>query len=184
MKKLFLSVVLLLLVLLATASVPAAAATADEAAARLHDLFKREWELRLQEDPLFATSVGRHEYDDRLPSASFADLERQVGESRAFLAELGAIDRSELPAGDQVNYDIFKRQLENGIAGFELGEYQMPFNADSGFHSGFSRLPEEVPLATVKDYQNYISRLHAWPRYVREQIKLMRMGLKAGMSVP
>ena len=60
----------------------------------------------------------------------------------------------------------------------------MPFNADSGFHSGFSRLPEEVPLATVKDYENYISRLRAWPRYVREQIELMRMGLKRGMSVP
>jgi uncharacterized protein (DUF885 family) len=169
------------LLLLAIASVPAVAA--DEAA-RLHDLFKREWELRLKEDPLLATSVGRHEYDDRLPSVSFADLERQIGETRAFLAELNAIDRSQLPAVDQVNYDIFKRQLENGIAGFELGDYQMPFNADSGFHSGFSRLPEEVPLATVKDYQNYVSRLRAWPRYVREQIELMRMGLKRGMSVP
>ena len=187
MKKLLLvpvALLLLAIVLLAIVPFPATAATADEAAARLHDLFKREWELRLKEDPLFATSVGRHEYDDRLPSASFVDLERQAEESQAFLAELKAIDRSGLPAVDQVNYDIFKRQLENGIASFELGEYQMPFNADSGFHSGFSRLPEEVPLATVKDYQNYISRLRAWPRYVREQIGLMRMGLKAGMSVP
>lgn len=182
-KLLFVPVSLLLPAIVLLAIVPFPAAAAGEAA-RLHDLFKREWELRLKEDPLFATSVGRHEYDDRLPSASFADLERQAGESRAFLAELHAIDRSGLPAVDQVNYDIFKRQLENGIAGFELGEYQMPFNADSGFHSGFSRLPEEVPLATVKDYQNYISRLRAWPRYVGEQIELMRMGLKRGMSVP
>jgi uncharacterized protein (DUF885 family) len=159
MKKQLIPISLLLLAIVF--SVPAIAA--DEAA-RLHDLFKREWELRLKEDPLLATSVGRHEYDDRLPSVSFADLERQIGETRAFLAELNAIDRSQLPAVDQVNYDIFKRQLENGIAGFELGDYQMPFNADSGFHSGFSRLPEEVPLATVKDYQNYISRLRAWPR--------------------
>ena len=60
----------------------------------------------------------------------------------------------------------------------------MPFNADSGFHSGFSRLPEEMPLATVKDYENYISRLRAWPRYVGEQIELMRMGLQRGMTVP
>ena len=60
----------------------------------------------------------------------------------------------------------------------------MPFNADSGFHSGFSRLPEDVPLATVKDYENYISRLNAWPRYVREQIALMRIGIKRGITVP
>jgi uncharacterized protein (DUF885 family) len=175
---------LFLVSLLLLAGIPAAPAMAADEASRLHDLFKREWEVRLKEDPLFATSVGRHEYDDRLPSMSFADLQRQNGESKAFLAELDAIDRSRLAAVDQVNADIFRRQLENGIAGFELGDYQMPFNADSGFHSGFSRLPEEVPLATVKDYQNYISRLRAWPRFVREEIELMRMGIKRGMTVP
>jgi uncharacterized protein (DUF885 family) len=175
---------LFLLSLLLLAGIPSAPAMAADEASRLHDLFKREWEVRLKEDPLFATSVGRHEYDDQLPVMSFAELQRQNVESKAFLAELDAIDRSRLAAGEQVDADIFRRQLENRIAGFELGDYQMPFNADSGFHSGFSRLPEEVPLATVKDYQNYTSRLRAWPRFVREEIELMRMGIKRGMTVP
>lgn len=158
-------------------------AAADEVA-KLHGLFDREWEFRLKEDPLFATSVGRHEYDDRLPSATMADLERQAAATKAFLGELQAIARDQLPAEEQVNYDIFRRQLEDRVADFELGDYQMPINADSGFHTGFSRLPEEVPLATAKDYENYISRLKAWPRYVREQVELMRLGLKRGMTVP
>lgn len=162
-------------------AIPALAA--DEVA-KLHDVFDRAWETRLKEDPLFATSVGRHEYDDRLPIVTFAELERQAGEARTVLAELDAIDRSKLPVAEAVNYDIFRRQVENGLKGFELGDYQMPFNADSGFHTGFSRLPEEVPLATVKDYENYISRLKAWPRYMGEQIELMRLGLKRGMTVP
>src|SRR3954454_13524353 len=178
MKKLKKSLFFLSLSLLA---VPALAA--DEAS-RLHDLFKREWEVRLKEDPLFDTSVGRHEYDDRLPSAALTDLQRENAETKAFLAELQGIDRAKLPAADQVNYDIFKRQLENHIADFELGDYQIPFNADSGFHSGFSRLPEEVPLATAKDYRNYLSRLRAWPRYVHEQIELMRAGIARGFTVP
>src|SRR3712207_6236829 len=139
------------------------ALAADEVA-KLHGLFDRAWEIRLKEDPLFATSVGRHEYNDRLPSITMADLERQNTQAKGLLAELTAIDRSKLPAGERVNYDIFQRQLQNGVESFELGDYQMPFNADSGFHSGFARLPEEVPLATVKDYENYISRLKAWPR--------------------
>src|SRR5215218_4717074 len=175
MKRLPILVSLLLL------SVPALAA--DEVT-KLHGLFDRDWETRLREDPLFATAVGRHEYDDRLPSMTLADLQRQVAEAKATLAELAAIDRSKLPSAEAVNYDIFRRQLENGVASFELGEYQMPFNADSGFHTSFSRLPEEVPLATVKDYENYISRLEAWPRLVREEIELMRLGLKRGMTVP
>jgi uncharacterized protein (DUF885 family) len=150
---------------------------------RLHALFDRTWERQLKESPMFATSVGRHEYDDRLGSATMADLERRNADAKAVLAELAGIDRSKLPAEEMVNYDIFKRQIEDGIAGFELGAYQMPFNADSGFHSGFSRLPQNVPLATTKDYENYISRLNAWPGHVREEIALMRIGISRGMTV-
>jgi len=151
---------------------------------RLHALFDRNWEQRLKESPLFATSVGRHEYDDRLPSVTPADLSRRQEERKKTLTELLSIDRAKLPAEERVNYDIFQRQVEDGIESYILGDYQMPINADSGFHSGFSRLAKEMPLATVKDYENYISRLKQWPRYVGEQIALMRLGLKSGMTVP
>ncbi|HEX8170903.1 MAG TPA: DUF885 domain-containing protein [Thermoanaerobaculia bacterium] len=170
---------LLLLLLLA---LPAFAQQTD--VARLHALFDKTWERQLREDPLAATSVGRHEFNDRLPSMTMADLERRAKDTRATLAELAAIDRAKLPADEQINYDIFRSQLANDVAGFELGDYQMPFTADSGFHTGFARLGSEVPLATVKDYENYIARLRAWPRLVREEIALMRAGLARGMTVP
>jgi len=175
---------LALLFALLSLSTSAGAAFAADETSRLHALFHREWEQRLKEDPLFATSVGRHEYDDRLPAMTPADLERRATAAKGFLGELKAIDRARLSPAEQINYDIFQRQLENRVADFELGDYQMPFNADSGFHTGFARLPEEVPLGTVKDYENYISRLRAWPRYVQEQIALMRLGLERGMTVP
>ena len=156
---------------------------ADEVA-RLHALFDKTWETRLRESPTFATSVGRHEYDDKLGSMTPADLARRHEQAKAALAELNAIDRAALPPNERVNADIFRRQLENAIASYELGDYEMPFNADSGFHTGFSRLPEDVPLKTVKDYENYISRLKQWPRLVREEIALMLMGIARGFTVP
>ncbi|HEX8412149.1 MAG TPA: DUF885 domain-containing protein [Thermoanaerobaculia bacterium] len=152
--------------------------------AKLHALFDTAWEFQLREDPLFATSVGRHEYGDRLASAAPADLKRQADFARGVLNQLKTIDRSKLPASEVVNYDMFRRQLEDSVAGYELGDYQMPFNADSGFHSSFSRLPKDVPLTTVRDYENYIARLRAWPRYMTEQIAHMRTGLQRGFTVP
>jgi uncharacterized protein (DUF885 family) len=162
----------------------AISAHAADEVKRLHALFDRNWEQRLRESPTFATSVGRHEYDDKLGSVTPADLARRQEQRKATLAELLSIDRAKLPVEERVNYDIFQRQVEDGIESYLLGDYQMPINADSGFHSGFSRLAKEMPLATVKDYENYISRLKQWPRYVGEQIALMRLGLKSGMTVP
>jgi uncharacterized protein (DUF885 family) len=158
-------------------------AAADEAA-RLHDLFAREWEARLRDNPLFATSVGRHEYDALLPSVSYTDLEKRHQAARAMLAELASIDRFRLPAADLVDAQIWRDQLEERVAELELGAYQMPFNADSGFHTNFAMLPDRMPFATLEQYENYLSRLRAWPRYVAQQIELMRMGIARGFTVP
>ncbi|HYH46709.1 MAG TPA: DUF885 domain-containing protein [Thermoanaerobaculia bacterium] len=173
----------LLALLLAAAPGPAADASADDAA-RLHDLFSREWELRLKQDPLTATSVGRHEYNHLLPEIAPADLARRAESTRGFLAELAKIDPARLSPQDRVNADIFRRQLEDRLADYELGGDQLPFNADSGFHMDFSQLADNVPLATVKDYENYIARLRAWPRYVGQQIEQLKLGLGRGMTVP
>ncbi|HUP49479.1 MAG TPA: DUF885 domain-containing protein, partial [Thermoanaerobaculia bacterium] len=172
------------LTLLALLSLVITPLRAADEVARLHALFDRTWERQLRDHPLFATSVGRHEYNDRLPSITPQDLERHHGQNRAALAELMAIDRSALPPAEVVNYEMFRRQLEDAIAGYELGDYQIPINADSGFHTSFGRLPKQVPLSTARDYENYIARLTAWPRYVREQIAHMRTGLRRGMTVP
>ncbi|HXU44293.1 MAG TPA: DUF885 family protein, partial [Thermoanaerobaculia bacterium] len=82
---------------------------ADEAA-QLHGLFDREWEFRLKEDPNFATSVGRHEYDDRLTTYTPEDLARRAEAAKGFLHELAGIERGRLPADDQTSYDVFRRQ--------------------------------------------------------------------------
>src|SRR5687768_12810191 len=105
----------------------AAPAAADETS-RLHELFQRAWEEGLKENPLTATYVGRHEYDDRLPEATMATLERQAKGAQEYLDELGRIDRSKLSAEDQVSADIFRVQLEDALADWRLGAWQMPFN--------------------------------------------------------
>jgi|CXWL01.1.fsa_nt_gi uncharacterized protein (DUF885 family) len=171
-----------LLVLFAAVAV-ALPARADEAA-RLHQLFDREWEARLEANPLMATSVGRHEYDDRLPSVSLEAMKVEVERARGFLGELGQIDEAKLGDEDRVSFQMFRRQLENRLHDFEIGDYVFPINADSGFHMGFARLGEEMTPKTTADYRNYIARLRGWPRFVDEHIALLDLGLAKGWTLP
>jgi uncharacterized protein (DUF885 family) len=170
-------------IFLAALSLAAAARPAGEAD-RLQALFDREWEVRLEEDPLFATSVGRHEWNDRLPSMRPADLERRRDLWQDMLDELASIDRAGLDATAGINIEIFLRQLEDRVLDHRYGGYRLPINADSGFHTNLARLPKQVPLVTAADYDNYIARLRAMPRYFDEQIALMRQGIATGMTVP
>ena len=157
---------------------------APSEAARLHDLFDREWQFRLREDPLFATAIGHHDFNHQLTSVKAEDLERRVDTWRGFLDELFRIDRDQLSEDDRINADIFSSQLRGFIQDFEAGAHQIPLTVDDGFHIGFARLPAEMPFADVADYESYLSRLAGFPEYIAQHVALMRDGLRRGMTLP
>ena len=154
------------------------------ATSTLHALFDEEWQFEMREEPLFATYVGDHRYDDRLPSVSRADEERRAKARKQFLDRFEAIPRSSLGAEDRVSLDMMERQLRDDITDVDFGAYQIPITADEGFHIDFARLPTRVPLATPADYEHYIARLRAWPTYVNQHIANMRAGLARGFTMP
>jgi uncharacterized protein (DUF885 family) len=162
----------------------AAAAQPSDPAPALRALVDEAWEEQLREDPLLATSVGDRRHDDRLPSVAREDLERRAAAARARLRRLAGIDRARLSVTDRATYDMFQRELELEVAGFDHGAWRVPINADSGFHTGFAQLPREVPLSTTRDYEAYIARLRAFPVYVRQHVALMREGLRTGVTLP
>jgi uncharacterized protein (DUF885 family) len=173
---------LLSLIFVGSSAVIAAETTGD--AAKLHDLFAREWAWRLQQNPELATAVGVHDYDDRLADLSPEALAGAVERTRGFLAELRALDRAALSPADQASYDIFATQLRERVEGYEFGEHYLTLNADSGFHTSFPLVWQSMPLGSVDGYDDYLARLRAFPRYMDQNIALMREGLAKGMTPP
>ena len=170
----------------APASTPTGAAQAGESAAsaQLRQLFDESWEFNLRESPQFATSLGDRRFNDRLGSVTAADETRRAAQSRAFLERLGRIDRAALPRAEQISYDIYRRGLEEDLRDFKFRSYLVPITNREGFHTGFPQLGENVPLATVEDYENYVARLRDFRRYTREHVELMREGVRAGWVLP
>jgi len=155
-----------------------------EPATTLHALFREAWEFRLREDPLLATAVGDPRGADRLPSVKPADLERRAMATRDYLARLKKIDPAHLARQDRISYHMFARELGDDLAEHEFGAYRLPLTADWGFHIGIAQLPSQVPLATTRDYENYLARLRAVPAYFADHIALLREGLRTGFTLP
>ena len=157
---------------------------AEDAAAkkRFDALLAEAWEQDKREDPLLATETGDHRFDDRLPAVATADIERRAAAARGYLERLKAIGRTALATQDRVSYAMFERELGDELARHGFRTERMPITADSGFHTGLSRLPDEVPLATLKDYENYVARLRAIPAYLDQNVEHMREGLKTGFT--
>ena len=77
---------------------------------------------------------------------------------------------------------MFARDLRRDLARRQFRAERIPITSDSGFHTGISRLAQEVPLANPKDYENYIARLRAIPTYFEQHVAHMREGLATGFT--
>jgi len=175
----------LFVLLIATLSVTVYAQGSEkETAEELRKLFSEEWKVRMENNPVWATQMGILEKNHLLPDVSEASYNKQLIQQKGFLKQLEKIDFSSLSQFDKVNYEIFKAQLKRSISEIEFKTYQMPFLADSGFHTGFNRLNLSVPLKTQKHYEDYLNRLSLISDYFDQNIKNMNNGLNRGFSMP
>lgn len=160
------------------------AALAADARSTFRETWQDEWEWRLQQMPLLATSVGVHTYDDRLGDVSPAAQQVRLARWRKVLAALDRIRREELDGTAQVDYAIYRAQIESFIAGIELGSPEMPMNSDSAFWTDLALLPRMQPMRGAVDARRYIARLRAVPDYFAQHIELLEAGLASGRTLP
>jgi uncharacterized protein (DUF885 family) len=155
--------------------------TADE---QLQALFDIHWEHSLQTNPLFATAQSDHRFNDRLPDTGPEFFEKEYHQTKEFLARLKSISRDRLSAESRINYDIFKIQLEHTIRAFAVNDHLLPLNGWWDYHAAFADLASRVPFANCEDYENFLSRLRAFPEYNSGYIERMRKGIEYGFVRP
>lgn len=141
------------------------------------------WDYEVSENPLFATSTGDHRFNDKLPEVSLAASKRRAQRKREFLTQLESLDREQLSPTARMNYDILLRQLGDDLAEFDFQSHLIPITQREGFHITFPQLPQDVPLVTTEDYENYAARLRAFGDYTDGHIELLREGIVTGQTL-
>lgn len=150
----------------------------NDASDKLHALFSLDWEYQLKKFPETATYLGDNRYNDRLTDLSFDAINKRKEHSVIMLKKLQQIDISSLSEQDALSYDLFEYEKEIEIALNEYPTEFMPLTQLDGIQLSFPTLMEIMPLNNIKDYENYISRLKAFPKYINQIIVLMEEGIK------
>ena len=158
-----------------------ASATVNSASTRFQALHTREWNWRLAE---FAWNPGANApIPDRLPKLDPATQARRLAYWQQVLAELAAIPREGLSATDQVNYDVYRAQVQGLVRQQHFRTYEMPANSDSSFWSDLGYTARRN-FRSVEDYDSWIAQMRDLPRYFDEQTAQMKAGLERGFTPP
>jgi len=108
------------LVLFAGLQVRVGKAEDAAAAKQFGDLLGSEWEYTLRESPTFASHLGDKRYNDRWPDVSLAAIEERYQHRKQALASLEKIDKQKLSPADQLNYELFGKDIREEIEGHQF----------------------------------------------------------------
>jgi len=146
-------------------------------------LLTEAWEWRLVENPVFASRLGDRRNNDQWSDISIDAIERRNEQQRDFLRRLRAIDSSTLSETDQLNYDLFRRDLEDDLDAFQYKNYLMPMSQRGGVQS-LESTAETVRLANVQDYEDWLVRMAQVEKVIEQTMELQEEGRKQGYMPP
>jgi len=151
---------------------------------QLNDLVSEYWEYSLKQSPIFASFIGDKRYNDQLDSQSEESIKRDAAMKRAYLAKFQAISTAGFPQQEKLNRELEIRGIQRDLGFFDLKLWQIPVSQVDGIHIDLPQLVSVLAFESVKDYTDYISRLHQIPRLFDETISDMRLGMVNGMMPP
>ena len=156
----------------------------SDAANDFQKIIDDHWSFTLKQSPVFATSQGVRDYDETLGANSLSDFEASLQSIDGFMERLDAIDADTLAAGDQVNYNLLKLNLQNRIDAAAFGGKYLLMSNRNGPHRFVTSLPDRLPFFTKGDFESYIARLEDVPRYLGNAQDTLAAGVDAGWVQP
>ncbi len=144
----------------------------------LNRLLADEWEYTLRTQPELATQVGDNRFNDRLSDFSDKAIADDLEHTRQALTRFEAIDVTGFPEQEKLNRALMLRSLHETLDSVQFKDWEMPATQFGGIHLGYASLPFDSPFRNIKDYEDYLSRLHQIPRVLEQAMGHMRDGLR------
>ena len=152
--------------------------------AQLSAAIQQEWEYELRVHPEMGTYIGDNRYNDRVSDHSAQFFAEDLEHAKQALQTIESIDTAGFPAQEKLNKVLMVRRLREHIESAAFKNWEMPVDQFNGVHLSYASLPSSTPFRSMKDYDDYLSRLRQLPRVFEQITADMRLGLRDGLMPP
>lgn len=167
-----------------TPAAPAATASVADRSKALSQLFSDIWEDRMKHSPEYASILGDKRYDDQLTDYSVKEVNAKLERGREYIERLSAIDTAGLSDQERLSAELMLRTLTDQQEGAKFKEWEMPVDQFNGFHTSLAQLPARLQFESVKDYDDYVSRLQKIPAVFSQNMTNMQLGVDEKRTPP
>jgi len=143
----------------------------------LNAVFADYWEDTLKHSPEFASTIGDKRYNDQISDYSVKAVNDGLEREENFLMRLAAIDPAGLTDQEKISRELLLRHFAEDAEAADFKEWEMPVNQMGGVHTTYPQLVAQLSFTTVKDYDDWIARLHAIPKAFDQVAANMSIGM-------
>jgi uncharacterized protein (DUF885 family) len=161
-----------------------AAPTAATRSKALSALFDEIWQNRLKHSPEFASSLGDTRYNDQLTDYSAKEVNAELARDRDYIQRLSEIDTTGLSEQERLSADLMERSLIEDQEAAKFKEWEFPVTPVFGFQTSLPDLVGQLSFKSVKDYDDYISRLKKVPAAFSQVMTNLQLGVDEGRMPP
>jgi uncharacterized protein (DUF885 family) len=146
----------------------------------LNTLASQYWEGRLEADPLEATLMGDHRYDDRMPDQTPQGLEKDIARLDALHTAVVALDTRTLSDDERVTWGALRGEIESDLAlrHCRLGDWSV--DPRDGPQVLFLTLANLQTVTTPEQGRAMVARWQKMGQDLDLRVANLRRGLAAG----
>jgi len=156
---------------------PAVPVSLEDRRTALKALFEEIWQDQLRHSPEFASTLGDKRYNDQLSDYSVTAYNDRIARGRDYIFRLAAIDTTGLTDQEILSKDLMARSLVEDQEEAEYKTWEMPVTQMWGPHIDLPALVPQLTFDTVKDYDDYTTRLTKIPTVFQQIRANMSMGI-------
>jgi uncharacterized protein (DUF885 family) len=144
----------------------------------LNALFEDYWQDNLRHNPEFASTLGDKRYNDQISDYSVKAFNDGLAREQGFLLRLAAIDPAGFTNQEKISSELLLRTFTEDQEAAEFKEWEMPVNQMGGIHTAYPQIVAQLSFTTVKDYDDWIARLHQLPKAFDQTTTNMSIGME------
>ena len=151
---------------------------------QLSDLLVEHWDYTMRTNPEWASILGDKRFNDKSSDVSEKAVYADIEEQKKFLKRFEAIDTSGFPEEEALSKTLMVRNIGLQLEGVRFKDWEMPVTQLIGIHIDAPQLVSLLAFDTLKDYEDYITRLKNLPKQFDDTMNLMRKGVSDHLVPP
>jgi uncharacterized protein (DUF885 family) len=159
---------------------PPAPTSLEDRKKALDKVARDYWEDILKHSPELASAIGDTRYNDQVSNYTASAYNEAIGREQGYMMQLAVIDAAGFTDEENQLMHALMQRFEQDTRAADAKPWQTPIAASGSYYAVYPRLASELPFAAVKDYDDWIARLHALPEAFAQAQQSMSLGIDDG----